>query len=168
MWDLASGQCVATLKGHQQALTALAFGGEDGSLLVTVSEDRTAKVWNLFSVVATSHASSPSDNNVNGGGAGGAKEGAADDEDHDFPEGAERQAPQHSAYSMSAFGSCLETVYTGHMDAILSVACSPDGAWIATGGSDQTAKLIRLNIGRSDEGEGDAGEKEGGEKQSMH
>ena len=43
--DPVSGQLLATLVGHKQAITALDFS-HDGTRLVTASGDRTARVWN--------------------------------------------------------------------------------------------------------------------------
>ena len=43
--DPNSGQLLATLVGHEQAITALNFS-HDGTRLVTASGDRTARVWN--------------------------------------------------------------------------------------------------------------------------
>jgi len=46
VWDVGTGQELATLKGHTTELSSLAFS-PDGQRLVTGSADRTAKVWDV-------------------------------------------------------------------------------------------------------------------------
>jgi WD40 repeat protein len=44
LWDAATGQLHAVLRGHGRAVHAAAFS-RDSRLVVTVSEDRTARIW---------------------------------------------------------------------------------------------------------------------------
>lgn len=44
LWSLATGQEVATLKGHSGAVSGLAFSS-DGTLLASCSEDNTIRLW---------------------------------------------------------------------------------------------------------------------------
>lgn len=46
MWDLASGGCQLELTGHTGRLNAVRVGPNGGSAL-TVSDDYTARVWDL-------------------------------------------------------------------------------------------------------------------------
>ncbi len=48
MWDLASGQSLATLEGHRENVYSVAFS-PDGKQLATGSGDKTARVWDLAS-----------------------------------------------------------------------------------------------------------------------
>src|SRR6185369_4161530 len=48
VWDLASGQLVATLQGHGSFVTACAMS-PDGRCVVSASYDETFKVWDLES-----------------------------------------------------------------------------------------------------------------------
>ncbi|EDV28764.1 uncharacterized protein TRIADDRAFT_15916, partial [Trichoplax adhaerens] len=48
VWDMISGDLVATLTGHTNRITtSLVLGDLGEPLLVTASEDHTAKIWNL-------------------------------------------------------------------------------------------------------------------------
>ena len=44
VWDPQSGQELTTLRGHEQTLLSISFSG-DGKLVLTASGDRTARVW---------------------------------------------------------------------------------------------------------------------------
>jgi WD40 repeat protein len=46
LWELPSGQLLATLKGHVQGVIAVAFS-PDGKTLATASHDRKVKLWNV-------------------------------------------------------------------------------------------------------------------------
>src|SRR5262249_43981242 len=46
LWDLGSGKQRAILKGHLQAVLAVAFS-PDGKTLVTGGNDRKVKLWNV-------------------------------------------------------------------------------------------------------------------------
>jgi len=46
VWDLNTGKCFSTLKGHQSSLNAIAVT-PDGKRAVSGSSDKTLKVWNL-------------------------------------------------------------------------------------------------------------------------
>jgi WD40 repeat protein len=44
VWDAASGQCLAVLKGHSASVDALAFS-PDGSRIISGARDKTIRVW---------------------------------------------------------------------------------------------------------------------------
>ena len=48
LWDVASGQCLKILSGHQGSILSLAFS-PDGLTLVSSSEDNSLKVWQIES-----------------------------------------------------------------------------------------------------------------------
>ena len=45
-WDLASGRCVAVLKGHTDWVTSVCVS-VDGKALYSSSNDKTVRVWDL-------------------------------------------------------------------------------------------------------------------------
>jgi platelet-activating factor acetylhydrolase IB subunit alpha len=51
LWDVtqAAYACVKTLYGHDHNVSALAFVGANGARLVSVSRDKTLKVWQIES-----------------------------------------------------------------------------------------------------------------------
>ena len=44
VWELATGDCTATLQGHSSSVFSVAFS-PDGAQLATGSGDKTVKVW---------------------------------------------------------------------------------------------------------------------------
>jgi WD40 repeat protein len=47
LWDAASGQELAVLRGHEAGVGSAAFS-PDGAKVVTASADRTARIWRMF------------------------------------------------------------------------------------------------------------------------
>ena len=47
LWDTRTGQCLCILKGHEKAVTSIAWQPENGSnRLASTSNDHTTKIWN--------------------------------------------------------------------------------------------------------------------------
>ena len=48
IWDITSGSCLSTLRGHSDRVTSVAFNKE-GTLLASSSYDKTVKIWDPVS-----------------------------------------------------------------------------------------------------------------------
>jgi WD40 repeat protein len=48
VWDVASGQCTATLEGHTASVYSVALTS-DGTRAVSGSDDNTVRVWDVAS-----------------------------------------------------------------------------------------------------------------------
>ncbi len=46
IWDLATGNCLATLTGHTSSVRVVALTS-DGAKIVSGSDDKTLKIWDL-------------------------------------------------------------------------------------------------------------------------
>ena len=46
VWDVATGECVATLEGHSKDINGVAVF-PDGRRVVSASDDKTLKVWGV-------------------------------------------------------------------------------------------------------------------------
>ena len=130
LWDVETGLRLATLRGHGQELKALDFS-PDGTLLVSGSADRTARVWR----VAT-------------------REQVAVLSGHQGPVLAVRFLTSGTRIATSSAdatarvwdlaGHQLATL-RGHTEAVNAIAPSSDGLQLATGSDDGTVKVWDVN-----------------------
>jgi WD40 repeat protein len=129
LWTLARPDMPPlTLTGHTGAVTGVAFT-PDGGALLSVGHDGTLRRWDA----RTGHAKG-----VLQGEAGPLRAVAL--------AGGGRAALAGDRLRLRQPGGLL--TLEGHREAVLSVAFSGDGTWLASGGSDHTLRLWRASDGR--------------------
>jgi len=130
LWNLATGEPIETLTGHQKAINTLVVT-PDGQTLISGSEDRTIKVWNLESgelqKTLTGHRDAVSALAITPDG-------------QTLVSGGWDQ--QIQVWNLNTY-EILETL-PGHQGLISSLAISPDGQWLISGSQDTTIRLWEL------------------------
>ena len=134
IWDLKTYQCQKTLYGHSNEVITVDFGN-DQQTVVCASLDRTVKLWDITTGQCL--------RNIEG------------NTDWAFPLAfnSDILAGISSDYQVRLWNlstkKCQQT-YSGHQDHIWSVAWSPDGKTLASGGADCQIKLWNVNNNQCD------------------
>lgn len=161
VWEITTGRCLYTFRGHQGAVTAVALNS-DGNQLISGSDDKTIKLWN---VASTSHlftfGGAPDNPNPVGplrrifGGSqprtssGNGHKGGVRAVAFSFDRRYLLSGGDDGVLKLwdVASGKCLQTLRE-HRAAIFAVAFSPDGRRALSGSADQTIKLWDVSAGR--------------------
>ncbi|NLH45549.1 MAG: WD40 repeat domain-containing protein, partial [Acholeplasmataceae bacterium] len=122
IWDVATGEVLHILRGHQDSVNVLAFS-PDSCLLASGSADKTVRIWNVntglsmrtidghnASVISISF--SPDGKTIASGGM------------------------ERTVYVWNVLTGEGVTEFDAHGEFVRAVAFSPDGKTIATGGAD--------------------------------
>ena len=131
VWDLKKGQCIMTLEGHTDRVTAIcAFGGKFGQA-ITASDDKSAKVWKLVTgeCVVT----------LKGHAQGIKSVCVMRDGTHAFTGSRDKTA---KVWDLKK-GQCIMTL-VGHAKDVLSVCVTRDATRALTASADRTAKVWNL------------------------
>jgi WD40 repeat protein len=141
LWNVASGESFGTLEGHTAIVWSVAFS-PDGELLVSVSSDKTAKIWDWrsgkliqsldFPGEAVSVSFSPDGQTLAVGGV-------------DELEG----QIQHAAIWTFSVGTWKQLLkFPEYLD-IAALAYSPNGRWLVGGGTSRNVQVWRASDGTS-------------------
>jgi WD40 repeat protein len=136
VWDLESGQCLATFEGHTGGVQAVAVT-PDGKMIVSSSVDMTLKVWDLESGQCIF-------NLIGHSGYGGGLAITPDGKKVVSGSGDKTL----KVWDLES-GQCLSTL-KGHTQSISlwGVAVTPDGRNIISGSNDDTIKVWDLSSGK--------------------
>ena len=124
IWDAATRQHRATLTGHAGVVAAVAIA-PDGSWLATGSSDRAARIWDAATGQPRATLTQP-------GGGGGDRAGR---------QLAGHRRQRRDGADLGCGHRQARATLTGHAGVVAAVAIAPDGSWLATGGSDGTARI---------------------------
>ncbi|MDJ1178759.1 trypsin-like peptidase domain-containing protein [Roseofilum sp. BLCC_M91] len=130
LWNLATGEPINTLTGHQKAVNTLVVT-PDGKTLISGSEDRTIKVWDL--------PSGELQKNLTGHRDAVSALALTPDSQILVSGGWDQQI---LIWNLNTY----ETIKTlpGHQGLISSLAISPDGKWLISGSQDTTIRIWEL------------------------
>jgi WD40 repeat protein len=137
VWDMQSGKCVQTLKGHSDGIESVAIS-HDSQLVVTGSWDKTAKVWNVQSGKCVQTLKGHSEWVIS--------VAMSHDSQMVVTGSHDRTAKVWNVQS----GKCLQTL-KGHKSHVTSVTITHDSLLAVTASLDYTAKVWNVQSGECEE-----------------
>ncbi len=133
VWDVATGQCIQTMEGHDGEVRGIAWS-PDGSRLASGSRDHDACIWDV-ETGALLHAMTGQEGQVTSVA---------------FSPDGQWLAAANLGWRIRLFDVATgQEVHTlkGHEQSVLSVDFHPSGRWLASGASDNTARIWDLQTG---------------------
>ena len=180
LWQVSDGALLHTLEGHTRSVSGIAFF-RDGTLLISSARDSTVGIWQVSDGTLLSWlkedvrgilslALSPDDSMVALGSFGAVRVWEVDTEIFTLIDSQEYPGSYVNSLAFSPDGAVLaialsdDTVWLrripdgkpllrlgGHTGKMLSLALSPDGRYLATGGDDNILNLWQLDEKRKGE-----------------
>ncbi len=126
LWDIAAGRCLCLFKGHEEQVLSVAFS-PDGCSILSGSADQTVRLWNIADASQV----------------------------HTFDGGERKVSSQYTSNLFKPLAVLVDRLRDltrqwsseGHQGSVRSVAFSPDGRQVLSGGDDQRIKLWRVATG---------------------
>ncbi|WAL62703.1 protein kinase domain-containing protein [Thermocoleostomius sinensis] len=134
LWDVASGRCICTFRGHKAGVSSVAFS-PNGNYILSASWDKTIK---LCEIVTTSYVRTFK------GHWGAVQSIAFSPDGYYFLSGSDDKTLK--LWELTT-GKCLRT-FRGHRSRVSSVSFSPDGRYALSASDDKTLKLWEIASGR--------------------
>jgi WD40 repeat protein len=134
LWEVSTGHCLNTLKGHTDGVKSVAFSPQ-GNLLASGSTDWTIRLWE----VSTGHCL-----NVLQGHSSLVRAVAFSPQGNLLASGSEDKTIR--LWEVKT-GRCVN-ILEGHTNRVRAVAFSPNGKVLASGSPDQTVRLWEVSTGR--------------------
>ena len=134
IWDANTGKLSTWLEGHVDSITFATYSPADPNLILTVSRDRTGKVWRKST--DGNHTDWHSINELHGHT--DILTSAAFSPDGKYIVTASRDRSIRIWNSLTEHG---RLAYYGHTGAVNDAVFSPDGRWAVSASSDNTARL---------------------------
>ncbi|MGW7367930.1 NB-ARC domain-containing protein, partial [Streptomyces sp. NPDC054841] len=145
IWDRVTGRCTATLTGHRDWVNSVAIS-PDGTWLAT-SDLRRVQIWDRATgtrtATLTGHDSVVPQVAISPDGTWLATIC------HDKKVRIWDRVTGRTVRIWDRVGRRCTATLTGHTDSVQSVAISPDGTWLATGGNDKTVRIWNRETGRT-------------------
>ena len=162
LWDAYSGLNLAVLGGHRDRVQSIAFSS-DGVLLASGSRDQTIGIWNLnnllhrFQVKVDRPSTYPADQFLHGHNnwvnvvsfspSGRTLASAGADGMIGLWDVAALPTPGPPAHS-HVYADQPRRVFEGHGTGVQSIAFSPDGKMLVSGGNDHSVRLWEFDSGQ--------------------
>jgi len=133
IWNIESGECLRTLKGHSSSVETVVLS-DDGRNLLSGSDDKTLKLWDVESGKCTGNFQG---HNLSVTGA---------DINPDFTRIVSSSQDRTVRIWNIRSEKCLN-ILREHKGEVTSVAFSPDGKFIVSGSTDNTARIWNTDTG---------------------